>query len=142
MTVIFLPRPATANEDAEHFFQKFITLAENFDPAIVNLYSEKAKIRSVRANPHGQVEEMELSGAEWKALVPRVMPMAKSQNDKSTFSNVKISKQGNKFKIKADRYSERKCYTDHGYYLIIEPKASGELQIIEEYLETQPQSNC
>jgi len=142
MIVILLPRPATANEDAEHFFQHFIALAENFDPAIVDLYSENARIHSARTQGHGQEEIMELNGIEWKALVPQVMPLAKAQNDRSTFSNVKISKQGKGFKIKAERYSERKCYTDHGYYLLIEPSASGALQIIEEYLETQSQLDC
>jgi hypothetical protein len=70
------------------------------------------------------------------------MPLAKTQDDKSVFSEVTISNYGNGHKIKANRYSNRKCYTDTGYYMVVAPNEFGTLQIIEEYSETQPQSDC
>lgn len=85
---------------------------------------------------------MELTGAQWKRLVAMAMPLAKVQNDKSLFSKVSISRLNEGFKIKANRYSNRKCYTDTGYYMIVAPNRSGMLEIIEEYSETQPHSNC
>ena len=45
-------------------------------------------------------------------------------------------------RIKADRYSMRKCYWDRGYYMLISRQLDGRMKIVEEYLETQPQSDC
>ena len=85
---------------------------------------------------------MELTGKQWKELLVRVMPAAKAANDISTYKNVKITEHGKGYKIKTDRYSKRKCYTDTGHYIIVEPDDSGNLLIVEEYSETQSQSNC
>ena len=70
------------------------------------------------------------------------MPIARAQADRSTYSNVEVSVSGDKATIKADRYAMRKCYTDTGYYMVVERQANGEYLIVEEYSETQPQSNC
>lgn len=70
------------------------------------------------------------------------MPLAKMKNDKSTFKNIAIKPEGNGYKIKAHRYSEKKCYTDKGYYMLLKRTEKGQLEIVEEYMETQPQSDC
>jgi hypothetical protein len=146
LTLLFLlfyvPCFASSIEQADAFFKKYIELGDKFDVAVAELYSDTAKIHTYRVYPHGLERAMELSGAQWKQLVKRVMPLAKAKNDKSTFSNITITKHGNGFKIKADRYSEIKCYTDKGYYMVVEPDSRGNLYIIEEYMETQPQSDC
>ena len=139
---ICLPCYANTTEQAEKFFSKYITLSDTFDISVAKLYSDNAKIHTYRVYPHGLERAMELSGAQWKKLVINIMPLAKAKNDKSTFSNITIIKQGNNFKIKANRYSELKCYMDKGYYMVVEPDNNGNLLIIEEYMETQPQSNC
>ena len=128
--------------DASAFFLRYIELSDKFDIEVTELYSDKAKIHTYRVYPHGLERAIELSGVQWKQLITRVMPMAKEQNDKSSFINISVSKQGDGYKIKADRYSELKCYTDRGYYMVLEPSMTGKLLIVEEYMETQPQTNC
>jgi hypothetical protein len=131
-----------ANNNAEEFFDNYIQLSDTFDTAVADLYSDNAKIHAHRKYPHGLEREMELSGKQWKQLLVKFMPLAKAQNDKSIFSQITISTHEKGFKVKATRYSNRKCYTDTGYYMIVEPAANGQLQIIEEYSETQSESNC
>ena len=131
-----------ADENADEFFQRYIDLGEKFDVNVASMYSDAAKIHTYRVYPHGLERTMELTGTQWKQLIVKVMPLAKAKNDKSTFSNIKISKYGTGYKIRADRYSDRKCYTDKGYYMVIEPDANKSFHVIEEYIETQPQSNC
>lgn len=126
----------------EEFFKKYVSLGDNFDLSVVNLYSDKAKIHSYRVYPHGLERSMELSGAEWKKLVVNTMALAKAKNDLSQFSDIEYVKTKSGFKIKANRYSVRKCYIDKGYFMIVERTLGNEFQIIEEYMETQPQSNC
>jgi hypothetical protein len=126
----------------KQFFNYYITLSENFDPALADLYSDSAKIQTYRKYPHGLERSMALSGLQWKMLINKMMPIAKASNDRSKFSNIKITPIAKKYKIKADRFSTIKCYTDKGYYMVIEPKENGAFEIIEEYMETQPNSNC
>jgi len=133
---------AYASSKPEAFFNRYIELGESFDPSVASLYSDSAKIRAYRVYPHGLERSMELTGVQWKQLATKLMPMAKAQNDKSTYSKAVITKQGDGYKIKADRYSVRKCYTDTGYYMIVEPESNGKLLIVEEYIETQAQSGC
>lgn len=131
-----------ASDKPRIFFNNYIQLGEAFDPTVADLYFDQALIHAYRVYPHGLERNMELSGLQWKQLLIKIMPLAKAQNDKSTFSNIEITDINGGYKIKADRYSVRKCYTDMGYYMIIKPSESGNLKIIEEYLETKPLPNC
>ncbi|USA47206.1 hypothetical protein NDN11_03530 [Acinetobacter sp. C26M] len=139
---ILITNIAFANPSPKEFFNDYITLGENFDPALAGLYSDSAKIHTYRKYPHGLERSMELTGLQWKMLIAKVMPIAKASDDRSKFSNIKITPLTKKYKIKADRYSTKKCYTDKSYYMMIEPKENGDFEIIEEYMETQPNSNC
>ncbi|BBW93435.1 hypothetical protein PS1M3_35220 [Pseudoalteromonas sp. PS1M3] len=131
-----------ASENAKSFFDEYTKLGSNFDVKVASLYANDAKIHSYRVYPHGKERQMEITGEQWKVLVQRVMPLAKMKNDKSTFKNIAIKPEGNGYKIKAHRYSEKKCYTDKGYYMLLKRTEKGQLEIVEEYMETQPQSDC
>ena len=84
---------------------------------------------------------MEMAGAQWKALIGALMPVARASNDRSEFTNVRVEPAGPPVRIRADRYLV-KCYRDLGYYMLIGRETDGALAIVEEYSETQPQSSC
>ena len=134
---------ADADENsAKEFFRDYVELGENFDTSIANLYLDSAIIRNLRRYPNGSEKSMQLTGAQWKALITKVMPVAKARGDKSTFSRIIISIDGKQAKIKANRYSNIKCYTDTGYFMIIERQPDSKYKIVEEYMESQPNSDC
>ena len=133
---------STDNAAAQAFFENYVELSDAYDDKVADLYSDSAVIRAFRRYPHGLERSMELSGSQWKSLLVRAMPIARAQADRSTYSNVEISVSGDKATIKADRYAVRKCYTDTGYYMVVERQPNGRYLIVEEYSETQPQSNC
>lgn len=139
---MFLSSAVIAEEIPKSFFKEYIRLVDAFDPALADLYNDGAQVLGYRVYPHGLERNMEFTGVQWKELLKRAMPLAKVQNDKSTFSNVKISESDGGFKIKADRYSVRKCYTDTGYYIIVKSDKNGQLAIFKEYMETRPLPNC
>ncbi|MFB1037185.1 MAG: hypothetical protein QMC38_17800, partial [Sinobacterium sp.] len=126
----------------EELFKQYVVLGDNFDIIVAELYSDEAKIFAYRKYPHGLERVMELTGKQWKNLIVKVMPGAKAANDISTYTEVQIDGIKGGYKIRANRYSERKCYLDKGYYMIVKPDENGNLQITEEYSETQPQANC
>ena len=134
---------ADADENSvKEFFQEYIGMGENFDTSIADLYLDSAIIRNLRRYPNGSEKSMQLTGVQWKALITKVMPVAKARGDKSTFSHIIISIDGKQAKIKANRYSNIKCYTDTGYFMIIERQSDGKYKIVEEYMESQPNSDC
>ena len=133
---------STDTKAARAFFAEYVKLGDTYDEKVANLYSDGAVIRTYRRYPHGLERSMELSGSQWKALLVKAVPLAKAQADRSTYSNVEVSVTGPKAKIKANRYSVGKCYTDTEYFMVIERQSSGAYLIVEEYSETQPQSNC
>lgn len=139
---LFSSTLAKAEEKPEEFFSRYMHLGNTFDPTVADLYDDDAQILAYRVYPHGLERNMELTGAQWKGLVKKVMPLAKEKNDKSTFSNVVITKIEDGFKIKADRYSVSKCYTDSGYYMVLKLNQDGSLVIVKEYMETKPLPSC
>ncbi|WP_156312401.1 hypothetical protein [Marinagarivorans algicola] len=126
----------------EALFKRFVELGENFDPAVANLYADDAKIVFFRQHPHGLERQMAVSGYEWKSLISKIMPVAKLTQDISRYQEVEVIAQDDAFKIKANRYVERKCYWDAGYYMMVKKSPSGQWLIIEEYTQTQPTSQC
>lgn len=132
----------TVEQEAKDFLERFVALGDAHDPALADLYSDGAVIKAHRRYPHGLERTLELTGVQWKALVRTAMPWAKALNDRSELRDPQFEVDQGKVTIRADRYSVRKCYLDTGYYMILERQPDGALGIVEEYTETQPQSDC
>ncbi|PID76790.1 MAG: hypothetical protein CSB24_04980 [Deltaproteobacteria bacterium] len=139
---VFLSANEITKEEANAFFERYVDLSNKFDESVVELYADDAIIRATRIYPNAQIKKMELDGIKWKSLVKQVMPLAKAKGDINKFSKIQIKTNGKRAKIKAARYSVIKCYTDKNYYMIVEKDKQGIFRIIEEYMETKPQSNC
>lgn len=129
-------------QEAREFFARYVALGEAYDSTIADIYSNDAVIKAYRRYPHGLERAMEMNGVQWKELIRKVMPVAKAQNERSEYKEPKFELRDGKVKITAKRYSVRKCYWDTGYYLVLEKQPDGSFKIIEEYSETQPQSDC
>ena len=130
------------SESAKRFFEQYVKKGESFDASMADLYLDSAVVENLRKYPNGLEKTMQLTGAQWKALVIKTMPLAKAKGDVSTFSEIYVSIDRKRAKIKANRYSNLKCYTDTGYYMIIERQPDSEYKIVREYTETQPNSDC
>ena len=71
---------ADADENSvKEFFQEYIGMGENFDTSIADLYLDSAIIRNLRRYPNGSEKSMQLTGVQWKALITKVMPVAKAR---------------------------------------------------------------
>jgi len=136
-------QPTFAEENPQDFFKRYAFLGYEFDINRTSLYSDNATIHSYHVYPYGLRRTMELTGTQWKALIVHGREQAIQERDRSTFSDIKISRtSSSRFKIRASRFSEKQCYLDTNYYMIIEKNNISSFYIIEEYFETLPQSNC
>src|SRR5687768_14763706 len=114
---------------AKDVFSRYVALGNAYDPAVADLYLDDAVVRAFRRYPHGLERSMELPGSQWKALVRKVMPLARAQNDRSEYKEPRFEVSGDKIKISAKRYSVRKCYWDPAYYMVLQKQPGGSLKI-------------
>ena len=112
---------ATQKSDYLKFFNNYQKLGNSYDVAVAELYSDDAKVVAVRKMQDG---------------------IEQKRGDKSEFKNIHISSENDKAKITASRYSTEKCFHDNHYYMVVGKGKNGELQIIEEHMESPVQTNC
>jgi hypothetical protein len=121
---------------ARELFALYVKYGEMYDSRIADLYTDDAVIKNTRRYANGQIEKIEFSGRQYKALIRAAMDTAKQQGDHSTFSKVSYTPVGDGVRIKATRYSELKRYTSPISWLVA-PDANGNWQIHEEISESR-----
>ena len=121
----------------EELFNKIQTLGKNFDASLASLYSDEAIIENKRTYPTGQEKVMKLTGKQYKALIKKVMPLAKARGDISTYSDIKFEKNDDTVKVTATRYSELKKYKSP-YECILKKGKNGNWLIIKELSVSKP----
>lgn len=135
-------KPAKTQESpqeakARTLFEQFVRLTEAFDPTVADLYADTAKISNRRIFPDGTSREMAMPAPSYKALLRRVMPVAKEQNDLDRYSEVRYTVEGDNVRIHATRYSVMKDYSAP-HALLVGPDADGTWRVLEESGESRP----
>lgn len=80
---------------------------------------------------------LELPAAQYKDLVRAAMPVARQRSDRSTFSSVAFTREGDAVRITASRYSLLKDYTSP-ISLKFAACDGGAWGILEEISESRP----
>jgi hypothetical protein len=74
--------PATAQTGSDPIaaatllFTKYVNLERGYWPAVGDLYADEAVIRNRRRYPNGEVRELTLTAAQYRALLEKAMPIA------------------------------------------------------------------
>jgi hypothetical protein len=124
-------------DDARSLFASYVARSDQFDESLADLYSDSAVIKVRRRYADGQVRLLEVSGVNYKKLVRAAIPVARSRNDKSAFSEIGYTLEGPNVRITATRYSVLKQYSSP-YSMLCGPSPDGAWLILEELLETVP----
>lgn len=133
---------AVEKDDYLQFFNEYQRLSSAFDASLSTLYANDAKIKGVRKQSDGKEEKMTIDGNRWKTIIISSMENAKASDDHYVYSNVKISTDQEFAKITATRYSELNCFTDNNFYMMVQSSNDGQMQIVEQFMESPIQSNC
>ncbi|MCD6024253.1 MAG: hypothetical protein K0Q91_1169 [Fibrobacteria bacterium] len=123
--------------NAEALFKNFVELEHAYDPAVADLYSDSALITNKRTYPTGQVREMSMPATQYKAIIRKWMPLAKSRGDRSTYSECMYTALEKRVRIQCTRFSELKKYSSL-YILVVGPDSAGKWLILEEFSESRP----
>lgn len=140
LVLVFALVPVAQADEADNvleFFGQFVNRANAFDTGIVELYSPDARVVTLRDGS----EKLVLTGAQWKQLLVRFLPIAKQRGDISTFRDVKVFPNGDGFRVTAVRTSAVKCVSDPNYHLDV-VRMENRWMIVEEYTETVSLSQC
>jgi len=136
-TAVAGQKPGSAHiPEARALFERYVTLEQQFDPLVADLYSDEAVIKNKRTYPTGQVREMTLPARQYKDLIRKAMPLAKERGDTSSYSECAYSEEGARVRITCKRFSTLKKYTSP-ISLLVGPTPGGWL-IFEELSESQP----
>jgi ketosteroid isomerase-like protein len=140
-TAEFLSSQSSAQSErppktAAEFFQKLVAMGKNFDPAIIDLYADEAVVQLTRRDADGRPQTIYLIKERLRELLEVGLPIAKEKNDVSVFSKVTYVPEGDRVRIRANRYSRLKKYSSP-YSLLVGKDSSGMWLIYEETIESR-----
>jgi len=121
---------------AKAFFARYVQLEHSFDPAMADLYANKAVLMNRRIYPDGKVSALQIPALRYKHVLRTTMADAKQKGDISTYSNESYTPEGDKVRIKVTRYSVLKKYSSPMSQLV-GPDAQGNWVIYEETSESR-----
>ena len=128
---------ADSRAKAEQIWNRYVALEAAFDPAVADLYADDAVIRNRRTYPTGEVREVTVPAAQYKALIRQAIPLAKAQNDISRYSGCVYTAAAPRVRIACARFSTLKNYTSP-ITLLVGPGPDGGWLIFEESSESRP----
>ena len=127
----------SAPTSAQELWEAYVDLGTGFDPSLADLYADNAVIRNIRRYPDGRTQALQMTGAEYKALIRRAMPLARKRGDVDVYSDVQFEELGDRTRITATRYSTLKKYRAP-HKLIVGNPDGGRWKILEEIGESRP----
>jgi hypothetical protein len=144
LTLLVIPLLCSAESEspsiaaARSLFHQLEELEHSFNPAVADLYADDALIKNRRIEPTGEVREIEIPGAMYKAAVAAAMPLARERGDISTYSNVGYEElEDGRVRITCTRFSKLKKY-ESPYVVVVENRGDSGWLVVEELVETRP----
>ena len=129
---------ANETEEVERFFNNYVNAANNYDTDYFKYYSDNAKIIRVVEKPDGTTKEINIPLERYKSEAKKSKALAKIRKYKNKYLNIKVTKQGNDYKISAYRMPSTSDYKIPAEFLIGKDK-NGEWKIKKESMNTRVQ---
>jgi hypothetical protein len=126
----------TSHENARECFERYVALEAACDPAVADLYADDAKIQNTRVSPDGQKRVTTMAALAYKEQIRQTMPAAKPRGDISKYSELNLTKEGDKVRVTAIRFSELKRYSAP-LSMLVGPDGNGAWRIYEEVSESR-----
>ena len=126
---------AAAKEDgyieARQLFERFVSLTNDYDTGLAELYAENAEILLIQRRAGGELRKISVAGSDFKELVPRMLPRAEDAGEQSRHDDVTFTSMGDRIRIESRRTNTpRGAPTPH--ILVVGPGPDGESWLIFE----------
>lgn len=129
----------TTPEKVLAFFNKYVDAANNYSETITDYYSPNAKIIRVVMKPDGTTATVTANTKQYFNQMRLGANLAKINKYKNFYTERKITKQGNDYKITCLRQPSTSDYKIPAHF-VIGLDANGDLKIKEEMMYTKQQS--
>lgn len=129
---------AGESQEALSFFNNFVQASNNYKSELLNMYSNDARIIRQVVKPNGETANAYFSVDDYKRQMKISSKVAKLRNYKNYYSNVRVSKVSDGYKIDALRKpsaSDYKLKTS----MIVQKQSDGHWKIVEELMQTKEQ---
>lgn len=126
----------TSHENARECFERYVALEAACDPSVADLYADDAKIQNINIAPNGQKRVTTMAAPAYKEQIRQTMPAAKPRGDTSKYSELNLTKEGDRIRVTAVRFSELKRYSAP-LSMLVGPDGNGVWRIYEELSESR-----
>jgi hypothetical protein len=130
---------ASNASDAKHFFNKYVSDANSYSPAIIGYYSPNAKIIRQVIKPNGQLVDVPFTMSQYQTQLKISSATAKIRNYKNHYSNIKVIElDKNTYRIDAYRQPSTggaKLKTE----TTVQKQSNGKWLITRELMQTREQ---
>ncbi len=130
---------ATTPQEVLTFFNSYVNAANTYSDTITSFYLPDAKIIRVVMKPDGTTATVTANTKQYFNQMRIGANLAKFNKYKNFYTERKITKQGDDFKISCLRQPSTSDYKIPAYF-VIGPDANGKLKIKEEMMYTKQQS--
>ncbi len=130
---------AVTADQALSFFSKYIEAANTYSEDIIGFYSPDAKIIRVVVKPDGTKVTADTNMKKYAEQMRIGANLAKMRKYKNFYTDRKVTKVGNDYKITCLRQPSTSEYKIPAYFVIGED-ANGKLKIKEEMMYTKNQA--
>jgi hypothetical protein len=121
---------------AKQVFAQYVALEQAYDPSIADLYADDALIKTRRKAPMGEAREVTIPAPKYKTQLRELAPVAKARGDRSTYSDVTYTPEGELVRINGWRFFGSKK-APNPISLLVGRSPGGKWLIYEEVSESQ-----
>ena len=130
---------ADDKQDALNFFNSYVNAANNYSPAVAEMYSPSAKIIRQVVKPDGTTVDVATDTATYIKQMKIGQAGAKLRHYKNTYTNINAVPAGDGFKVSSLRQPSGEDYKLKTY-MIVKKQADGKWLIVEEMMQTKVQT--
>ena len=129
---------AGEQQDALNFFNSFVSASNSYSASLLKMYSDDAKIIRQVVKPNGQLVNAYFSIDAYRKQLKISSQLAKMRNYKNYYSDIKITKVSNGYRIDAMRKPSASDYKLKSY-VVVQKQQNGKWLIVEELMQTKEQ---
>lgn len=129
---------AGEQQDALKFFDSFVNASNTYSPALLDMYSDNAKIIREVVKPNGKTADAHFSAVDYKRQLKLSSQLAKMRNYKNYYSDIKVTKVSNGYKIDSMRKPSASDYKLKSS-MVVQKQSNGKWLIVEELMQTKEQ---
>lgn len=125
-------------DEARAFFNSFVTASNTYSPTLLGMYSDNAKIIRQVVKPDGTTANAPFKMSDYRTQMKISEGIAKARKYKNYYSDIKVSKVSNGYRIDALRKPSASDYKLKAV-MVVQKQPNGKWLIVEETMQTKEQ---